>query len=263
MTIAHLARTNPPPLPTVRNLIAIASGKGGVGKTWLAVTLAHAMVRQGMKPLLFDGDLGLANVDVQLGLTPERDLGSVLAGRASLGSVVTHVAATGFDVIAGHSGSGGLAALRREQLRALSEDLLELAASYDRVILDLGAGIERTVRALAAPARVCLVVATDEPTSLTDAYAFIKLIVQDRPAIDVRIVINRASSSTAGERTYASLVKACQSFLKISPPLAGIVRHDRRVSDSIRFQTPLISRYPQSEAAHDVETLAERLVFAR
>jgi flagellar biosynthesis protein FlhG len=260
MNVVSLKREAVRPLPVGRNLIAVASGKGGVGKTWFAITLAHALARAGLKPLLFDGDLGLANVDIQLGLTPERDLGAVIAGRASLGNAVTRVEQAGFDVIAGHSGSGSLATLPRERLTALGEDLIALAARYDRVILDLGAGIEQTVRSLASPAGVCVVLATDEPTALTDAYAFIKLLARDRPGIDLRVVVNQVSSPTAGERTYATLLKACEGFLKLSPPLAGIVRRDRRVGESIRFQTPLLTRFPQSEAAADVETIAKRLI---
>lgn len=247
-------------LPTARNLIAIASGKGGVGKTWLAITLAHAFARAGLRPLLFDGDLGLANIDIQLGIAPERDLGSVIAGHASLAGAVTRLPALGFDVLAGHSGSGSLAALSPERIEALGEDLIALAGGYDRVLLDLGAGVEPTVRSLAAPAGLCLVLATDEPTALTDAYAFIKLMLRDRPELDLRIVVNQAASAAAGERTYATLLKACESFLKISPALAGIVRRDRRVGESIRLQTALLTRFPNCEAAQDIETIARRLI---
>jgi flagellar biosynthesis protein FlhG len=263
MSLATLARATAHHPDPARKLIAIASGKGGVGKTWLAVTLAHAFARAGRTALLFDGDLGLANVDIQLGLTPERDLGSVIAGRARLAEIVTPVASTGFDVLAGHSGSGSLAALPRERLDAIGGELLALAGRYDRVILDLGAGIEQTVRALAGPAGLCLVVATDEPTSLTDAYAFVKVMLRERPAIDLRIVVNQAASAAAGERTYGTLLKACESFLKRSPPLAGIVRRDRRVGESIRQQTALLTRFPASEAAADVEAIARRLLAER
>jgi flagellar biosynthesis protein FlhG len=242
------------------NVIAVASGKGGVGKTWFSVTLAHAFARTGLRPLLFDGDLGLANVDIQLGLMPERDLSTVIAGHASLRGVVTPVAETGFDVIAGQSGVGSLATLGRERLEALGDDLTALAADYDKVVLDLGAGIEHTVRALARRARLCLVLATDEPTALTDAYAFIKLMAQERGGPELRVVVNQARSRVAGERTYATLLKACENFLRLAPPLAGIVRHDRRVRDSIRLQAPLFHRFPQSDAAADVELIARRLI---
>ena len=244
------------------NMIAIASGKGGVGKTWLAITLSHALARAGHKALLFDGDLGLANVDIQLGLAPAYDLGGVLTGRYSLARAATEYDEGQFDVIAGQSGSGSLASLPAGKLAMLTNELAAFSAGYRRVILDLGAGIERTVRHLAARAATCLVVTTDEPTSLTDAYAFIKLTLMQSPTADLRIVVNMAESESDGERTYATLGKACETFLKVTPPLAGIIRRDGKVKDSIRNQSPILTRHPNAVAARNVERLAQRLVEA-
>ena len=243
-----------------RNVVAIASGKGGVGKTWFAITLAHALARKNARTLLFDGDLGLANVDIQLGLMPKNDLGGVLTGRLTLNQVTIGFEEGGFDIIAGRSGSGGLAGIPASRLQILSDDLLLLAATYDRVVLDLGAGVERTVRQLSHNVGSCLVVATDEPTSLTDAYAFIKVIHAERPGTDMRIVVNMANSNREGERTYNTLLKACQGFLKISPPLAGVIRRDNKVREAIRSQSSLLTRHPNCEAAADVEAIAEKLL---
>ncbi len=242
-----------------RNMIAVASGKGGVGKTWLSISLAHALSRAGRRVLLFDGDLGLANVDIQLGLQPEKDLGGVIAGRYPLAQSACRFDTGGFDVIAGRSGSGGLANLPPEHLGAITDELDQLARRYDDVILDLGAGIERTVRHLADHAGTCLVVATDEPTALTDAYAFIKLSLKQSVCSDLRIVVNMATSETEGQRTYATLRKACQSFLKACPVLAGIVPRDSHVKEAIRSQSPLFTRYPTSAAAVAIEALARGL----
>ena len=242
-----------------RNLIAVASGKGGVGKTWLSITLAHALAKAGQRALIFDGDLGLANVDIQLGLQPERDLGAALGGGLALGDTAQNVAATGFEVIAGRSGSSSLASLSPPALTALAQQLLALAPSYDRVVLDLGAGVDATVRYLAARCATSLVVTTDEPTALTDAYAFIKLVLKQDPRADLRVVVNMAASRPEGERTYATLRKACTSFLKADPPLAGVIRRDPKVKDAIRCQEPLLTRHPNCNAAGDVETLARQL----
>src|SRR5437868_298096 len=119
---------------TTKNIIAIASGKGGVGKTWLAVTLSHLFARSGRHVLLFDGDIGLANVDVQLGLTPQHDLSGVLSGRHTLAQAITHYADGGFDIIAGRSGSASLAMLPVEKLQAMASTLAELQRNYDFVI---------------------------------------------------------------------------------------------------------------------------------
>jgi flagellar biosynthesis protein FlhG len=236
--------------------VAVASGKGGVGKTWLSITLSHALVRAGMRVLLLDADLGLANVDVQLGLTPRLDLGSVISGRTNVAGAITRHGATGLDVLVGRSGSSSMANLSAEDLELLLARLRAETAAYDVVLLDLSAGIDRIVRRIAAWSDRLLVVATDEPTSLTDAYAVLKLQTADRPDGDARIVVNQAASTAAGQQTYATLRRACAAFLHREPPLAGVIRHDPKVRDALRRQTPLLLRHPNSVAAQDVEALA-------
>jgi flagellar biosynthesis protein FlhG len=254
-TILH-----PASRPVARNMIAVASGKGGVGKTWLSVTLSHALANSGLRTLLFDGDLGLANVDIQLGLTPQYDLGSVIAGQKALSEAVTHYDEGGFDVLPGKSGSGALATLSPARVSEIRDGLLQVCKAYDRVIVDLGAGVETAVRTLTAAAGRVLVVVNDEPTSLTDAYALIKVSQMTTPGIEMQIVVNQAANPSDGEKTYKTLLRACENFLKISPPLAGIVRRDDRVKESIRHQTALLTRYPNSIAAADVAVIAEKLL---
>lgn len=254
-----------PAMPTTprgkgANMLAVASGKGGVGKTWLSITLSHALARMGRRVLLFDGDLGLANLDIQLGLMPKQDLSAVIAGRLTLNQAIVDYEDGGFQVIAGRSGSGSLANVAASRLQMLGEDLALLAGAYDHVLIDLGAGVERTVRQLAHNAATCIVVLTDEPTSLTDAYAFIKVTHAERPEVQFRIVTNIVNSTREGERTYNTLLKACQGFLKISPPLLGTVRRDPRVKEAIRSQVPLLTRYPNAEAAEDIDKIAQQLL---
>jgi len=241
-------------------IVAVASGKGGVGKTWFAITLAHALARRGRHVLLFDGDLGLANVDIQLGLLPAHDIASVVAGQRSLAAAVQHHQG-GFDILAGRSGSGVLAALDPAALDGVLAALRDAAGAYDHVVLDLGAGIERTTRRMSGFADLLLVLATEEPTSLTDAYAVLKLHHADRGAdaasAEARIVVNQASTMAAGARTYATLARACAAFLGHTPKLAGIIRRDDRVRDAIRRQTLLLLRHPNTSAAVDVELLAD------
>jgi len=241
------------------NMIAVASGKGGVGKTWFAITLSHALSKEGQRTLLFDGDLGLANLDIQLGLMPKHDLGSVISGRLTLNQSIVPYEDGGFDIIAGRSG-GGLANVTASRLQILGDDLTLLAGSYDKVILDLGAGVERTVRQMAQNVATCIVVATDEPTSLTDAYAFIKITHLERPDTDIRVVINMSNSTREGERTFNTLLKACEGFLKMSPTLLGVVRRDDKVREAIRSQSSILIRYPNAEAAVDVEAIAQKLL---
>jgi flagellar biosynthesis protein FlhG len=190
---------------------------------------------------------------------PQDDLGDVLSGRVTLAQAITRFAGE-FDIITGRSGSGRLGSTPASRLQHLSQGLLGMSRDYDMVVLDLGAGVEQTVRALSRGADTCLVIVTEEPTSLTDAYAFIKVTHSDQPQADIRVVVNLAETGTDGTRTYNTLLKACESFLKISPPLLGIIRRDPRVSESIRQQTPILWRSPRSNAAGDVNAITLRLL---
>ena len=144
----------------------------------------------------------------------------------------------------------------------LGDDLALLVVAYDKVIIDLGVGVEKSVRMLTRVAGTCLVVTSDEPISLTDAYAFIKVSVMERAMTDIQIVVNNCNPTREGERTYFTLLKACEGFLKISPPLTGVIRRDTRVWEAIRNQQPLLTRYPNIEAALDVVAIADRLLWS-
>ena len=266
-----VSRTGPPALRPAGRVIAVASGKGGVGKTWLSITLAHILTARACRVLLFDGDFGLANIDIQLGLTPLRDLSDVATGRLSLAEAITRYAGPdgiepGFGILPGRSGASVLSSLQTPALDALLTEVRGLHA-YDTLLLDLGAGIDRITRRVAAWADTLLVVTTDEPTALADAYAVLKLHMRDRPvlvdddeaAMDARIIVNQASSIASGERAYATLAKACTNFLGRTPPLAGIIRKDPSVSDAIRRQTLLLTRHPNAPAAGDVGRIAASL----
>lgn len=245
---------------TMPRLIGFASGKGGVGKTVLAIGLAQALARQGRRVLLADGDLGLANVDVQLGLDARHDLMTVLARHVTLREAALALPA-GFDVLPGRSGSGALAALDPGWIdRFLA---LLRGAPHDDVVLDIGAGLDPVPRRLSAGCDTLLVVATDEPTSLTDAYAVLKLHARDAPGADARVVVNLAADAAAGARTHAALDRACRGFLGRGAALAGVVRRDAKVRDAIRHQSPLLTRHPGSGAARDIEALAGGLLATR
>jgi len=243
-------------ISTSRRLIAVASGKGGVGKTCLAIGLAQALAASGRAVLLVDGDLGLANVDVQLGLDPVRDLGDVLTGQCALAeALIRHPA--GFDVLPGRSGSAALAALEGERLAQLVALLRDAPA--DDVVLDLGAGLGAAQRRLAAVADLLLVVATEEPTSLTDAYAVLKLHRRDAPSGRAGVVVNMVAQASHAHRVHAALDSACRGFLGAGVPLWGAIRRDPKVPAAIRAQTPLLTRHPACPAAEDLQRLAAAL----
>lgn len=229
-------------------VIAVASGKGGVGKTVLAIGLAHAL-----GALLIDADFGLANVDVQLGLPDGPDLGHVLAG-AALGSAVRRHPA-GFSVLPGRSGSGTLASLGATTMTPV---LTTARAAFAHTVLDIGAGIATAQRDLLAMADLALIVATEEPTSLTDAYAVLKLLRRDRPDAQARVLANMAGGA-AGLRVWQVLDGAARNFLGAGVEYAGGVRRDAKVADAIRHRQPLLLRHPGSAAAEDIRAVAAGL----
>ncbi len=240
-------------------IIMVASGKGGVGKTWFSISMAQALAQAGQKVLLFDGDLGLANVDIQLGLMPDKDLGTFLEGQATFEEVIVRYEVGQFDIIAGRSGCGALSSLSSERLTYLQQSLKNLASRYDSVIMDLGAGVGGTVRSLSRIADECLIIVTDEPTSLTDAYAFMKVTHTHQPELPQSIVVNQVDSQQAGEGVYETLKNACFNFLQFTPAFAGAIRRDSLVRDAIRNQSPLLTRHGQAAAAKDIHNIIKNL----
>ncbi|MFS2317204.1 AAA family ATPase [Maricaulis sp. D1M11] len=245
-------------------ILAVASGKGGVGKTAISTGLARAFSQLGERVLLVDGDLGMANVDVQLGLNPSSDIASVINGTVSLEKAVCPAFGGapergGFDVISGRSGSGALANLSGPSLTKLAAGTAALALSYDRAILDLAAGADRSTLRLALAADDVMIVLNDEPTSLTDAYAFVKsLRLQDDGAAPL-VVVNNTPNRAAAHDAFSAFKKTCESFLSFTPVLAGIVQRDDTIPAAIRAQTLVAIRSPQSGASRDLDALAGTL----
>jgi flagellar biosynthesis protein FlhG len=240
-------------------VITIASGKGGVGKTWFAITLAQALACGGRRTLLFDAALSLANVDIQLGLGEGADLAGVLGGRYRLAAAARHVETAGFDVIPGRSGSGALAGIAPSEVHLLAGELRMLAAGYDVVLVDLPAGIDHPILRALDFASDRLILTVDGPTALTDAYVALKVGCRTRPGPLPALVVNQASDHAAGRSVHKGFARITARFLGLLPPLAGVVRRDRGVQAAIRSQTPLLSHDPQSPAARDVIALARDL----
>ena len=245
-------------------VLAVASGKGGVGKTALTLALAQAFSQRKARTLVVDADLGMANIDVQLGLNPTGDLSGVVAGVLTLEEAVSPAAGGadkrgGFDVLAGASGSGALAGLDTGAVGRLAAGVTAASLNYERTLIDLAAGAERATIRMAAAADDVVIVINDEPTSLTDAYAFIKTLrLRDEGAAPF-IVVNNTPDAESARRAYAVLSRTCESFLGFTPPLAAIVRRDPHVPDAIRAQTPLAVRHPASKALKDIAGLARAL----
>jgi flagellar biosynthesis protein FlhG len=237
-------------------LLAIGSGKGGTGKTLIAVSLAHALALEGERVLLCDADLGLSNTTVHLGLERGGDLAGVLSGKRALAEAVVP-APGGFDVLAAPAGSGALADIGEDQAKRLI-DTLRAAKTYDRVLLDLGAGVDATTMHFAASAEDSLLVLTPDPASLADAYAFAKLLKR-RGAKLPFVVVNMAANDTEARRTSGALGMTCQAFLKEVPEYLGAIPRDAHVQEAVRRQSQLLALHPRAPAALAIAIVARRL----
>ena len=241
--------------------IAVTSGKGGVGKTSIAVNLAVALSRLGLKVGILDGDLGLANVDIVLGITPEYTLSHVLSGQKSLEEIILP-GPMGISVFAGGSGVYELANLSQWRLQRFVQSIGALDSKFDIILIDTGAGISRNTMGFVTACNEVIVVTTPELTAITDAYGIIKLLVTDNPSVTVRVVVNMVKSEAEAEKILASLQSVVDQFLKtrVSLELLGHVPHDWVVSRAIQEQNPFVLSYPGSKAAMSVEGMARKLV---
>lgn len=240
------------PLP---RLTAIGSGKGGTGKTLISLALAQALARQGERVLLCDGDLALSNIAVHIGLADGGDLAGVLAGKQSIESAAVAVnsgaAQRGFDLLAAPIGSGALANAGPETAARLV-GLLRAAQAYDRVVLDLGAGVDAGTMALAAAADETIAVLTPDPAAITGAYAFTKLLLRATGSRAAEFVVNLAVSDTEARRTSEAFVSTCRAFLKFEPRLLGIVLRDSSAAEAVRRQQPLATGSAAARAVADI-----------
>lgn len=240
-------------------VITLASGKGGVGKTHLAVNLTSAFAAHGKRVLLIDGDLGLANVNVLLGVSPDYNAGHLLDGSQPFERVVTRVRDT-FDFLPAGSALAHLAELDLSAQVSFMEKLELQRRDYDLVLIDAGAGIGGNVRLALSMADEVLIVMNPETTSLTDAYALVKIAGKMGVKGPFQAVVNRVRLAEEAREMHASLQAASRNFLGIEVGYAGYVYRDRVVERALREQTPFIETFPDAPASRCVEALAKRLL---
>jgi flagellar biosynthesis protein FlhG len=240
-------------------VLAVTSGKGGVGKTNVSVNLSYALLAMGHEVTLLDADLGLANVDVLLGTVPKMHLGHAITGHADIVDLI-YEAPGHLKLIAGGSGLEDLADLPEQDLQRFIQSLRRLEGLTDFLVVDTGAGLGRTVTNFVLAADVVLMVTTPEPTALTDAYALCKAVVRKNPAADIKLIINqvenRADAQEAADRLSATVLR----FLGASVEYLCAIPVDKEVPRSVRNQRPFFLSAPGSLASQAVRDLAQKLV---
>ena len=249
-------------MPAQTLSVAILSGKGGVGKSNVTLNLALSLQQSGASVLVVDGDLGLANVDVLMGFTPDGTIWDVLQGRTTIDRVL-HTDASGLHVLPAASGTGQQAQLDSKSCQLLLKTLRPLAERHDFVLLDLGAGLSETVRLLARSAAVQLVVTTPEPTAITDAYALLKVLGKAHHLDHFQVVINNVHDPEEVSLTRTRLLGAARKFLQVEVRLIGTIRHDPLLQEAVCRRTPLLRLCPDSPAATDIAAIAKKLKSLR
>jgi flagellar biosynthesis protein FlhG len=248
-----------PPVASRHRTIAFTSGKGGVGKSNLVLNTGLALARRGRRVTLLDGDLGLASINVLLGVSPRYDLRHVLSGERALRDIVLH-GPYGLEVIPAGAGIAELANLGGDDRETLLGQVEALAETTDYLLIDTGAGISDTVLNLVAASDEAIVVTRPEPTALADAYALIKLIVQQEPAYPFHLLINMVRDAAQAAQVFCSLQEILVRFLGYQPGDAGFVVMDPRVGQGVVQQVPFTILAPQSAAARGVDVLADRIL---
>ena len=236
-------------------VIAVASGKGGVGKTLVAVNLATVQAQRGKRVWLLDADFGLANVDVVLGLDVERNLSDVLDGRCELQHTVLQ-GPEGVQIVPASSGVSRMAALGASECGGLIQAFSELADDADLLLVDTAAGISASVTLFAQAAQHTLVVVCDEPASIVDAYALIKVLVREHGVARIQVLANMVKGPAHGLALFNKLNKVTSKYIEVNLGYAGWVPHDDFLKKALARQTPVVSLYPQSRAATAFGNLA-------
>ena len=242
--------------PRPVRVIAVTSGKGGVGKTNVSVNLAVAMAQRGKEVMLLDADLGLANVDVMLGLHPKYNLLHVLRGERSLEEVIV-TGPGGIKIIPASSGIKEMAELDPMVHAGVIRAFSELSQRVDVLIVDTAAGISDGVVSFVRASQEVLVVVRDEPTSITDAYALIKLLSRDHDRHHFRILPNMARSVAESRDLFAKLVKVTDRFLDVALEYSGTVPYDDYLRRSVQRQKAVVEAYPRSPSATAFKSLAQ------
>ncbi len=236
-------------------VLAVASGKGGVGKTNISVNISVAMAAAGNEVILLDADMGLANVDVLLGLQPRVNLQHVLEGLHSIEETILQGPA-GLSIIPASSGVSRMANLSPEDYHRMIQAFSHLSISFDMLVIDAAAGVSDNVISFLGGAHEVMVVVCDEPASITDAYALIKVLSRERNMFRLHVISNMVQSMHEGRILYRKLDRVCQRFLGVSLNYMGAVPYDPYLRKSVQRQDAVVKVFPGSPSARAFRNLA-------
>lgn len=240
-------------------IITVTSGKGGVGKSNFTLNFALALQSKGLKVLVFDADIGLANIDVLMGITPKYNLYHLLKKEKTIWDII-HTGYNGLEFIGGGSGFNDLLRLTEEQLDYFAEQVAQLQGHCDVILFDTGAGLSKETLKFILAAEETIVVTTPEPTSITDAYAIIKMVNNMQADIPFRLVINRVTEPKEGKQTADKITLVAKQFLHMDIPTMGYVSDDSNISKAVKRQVPFTIAFPHSPATRNLLDIAEHFV---
>ncbi len=240
-------------------VIAVTGGKGGVGKTNVTLNLAMAMAQMGKRVLVLDADLGLANCDVMLGLRVERNLSHVLSGEAELDDILV-TGPFGIKIVPATSGTQSMTELSPAEHAGLIRAFSELRTQFDILLVDTAAGISDMVLSFSRASQDVLVVVCDEPSSITDAYALMKILSREHSVQKFKIVANMVRSLREGQELFAKLSRVTDRFLDVTLELVATIPFDENVRKAARKQKAFVDAFPKTPASLAIKTLATRAV---
>lgn len=238
-------------------IITVTSGKGGVGKSNFVVNLGITLQQKGKKVLIFDADIGMGNDDVLMGVYPRYNIFDLLKGK-SIEEILIEGPA-GITLLPGGSGLNQVEDLQSKE-RDMFLKKLESLDGFDYILMDTGAGINRSVLAFIACSEQLIVLTTPEPTSLTDAYSLVKATDHFNIKDEAKIVVNKAFTKAEGEQTFKKFERAVTKFLKMKVNYLGCILDDRKLVQSVRDQVPFVLSYPNSDASKAIEAIAESIL---
>ncbi len=239
-------------------VIAVTGGKGGVGKSNISVNLSIALAEMRRRVVLMDADLGLANIDVLLGLKTDKNLADVLSGDVGLEEVMV-TGPAGVKIVPASSGVQQMAALGPQEHAALINAFSSLSQQLDVLVVDTAAGISDTVVSFVRASQEVIVVVCDEPSSITDAYALIKLLNKEHDMFRFRVIANMTRSAQEGQGLFNKLNMVCERFLDVSLQYVGHVPFDENVRKAVQKQKPILEYAPNCKAAMAIRKIAEQV----